>query len=83
MSTASAGAERPRENSVPPPFLPRWLSGRRSPLLVPRAGQRVGQAHASHTCFQSRARRGPKLFSKTFGCVFSAQEVYPVASLSL
>lgn len=69
----------------PPPRrpLPCWLSGRRSQLLVPRAGQRVARAHASHTCFQSRARRGPKLFSKSFGCVFSAQEVYLVTSLSL
>lgn len=67
--------ERPRENSVSPPFLARWLSGRRSELWVPRAGPRVGRAHAFRTCFQSRARRGPKLFSNPVWCVSSAREV--------
>lgn len=35
----------------------------------------MGLAHASHTCFQSQARRGPKLFLKPPWCVVSAQEV--------
>lgn len=67
--------ERPRENSVSPPPLFRWLPGRRSELLVPGAGQRAGRAHASHTCLQRRAGRGPKLFSEPFWRVASAQEV--------
>lgn len=67
--------ERPRENSVAPPFRSRWLPGRRSELCVPGAGQRVGRAHAPRTCFHSRARRGPKLFSDPFWRVASAREV--------
>lgn len=59
------------------PFCPAGCREEGLCSALPRGGQPVARAHASHTCFQSPARRGPELFSKRFWCVWLRSRKLP------